>query len=102
MIAVGKDFGLMGQIGAAAVHQIEAGQAVLLGDFLGPQMLLHRQGKIGAAFHRGVIGDDHHLAAHHPADAGDQPGAGRFVVVKPVGRQLARFPGKASRDRAGA
>jgi hypothetical protein len=28
MLAIGEDFGLIGQVGPAAVHQIEAGQVV--------------------------------------------------------------------------
>src|SRR4051794_30455984 len=40
MIAIGEDFGLVGQIRSAAVHQVDAWQAVLLGNLLGPKMLL--------------------------------------------------------------
>ena len=42
MLAVGKDFGLVRQIGPARVDQIDAGQTVLRRDLLGAQMLLHR------------------------------------------------------------
>ena len=91
MIAIGKHLGLVRQVGAAAIHQIDAGQAVLLGDLLRAQVLLHRHREIGAALHRRVVGDDHHLAAAHPADAGDDPGARRLAVVEPPGRQLAEL-----------
>ena len=63
MVAVGKDLGLVRQVGAAAIDQIDAGQPVLLRDLLRAQMLLHRHREIGAALHRGVVGDDHHFAA---------------------------------------
>ena len=43
-LAVGEHLVLVGQVGAAGVHQVGAGQAVLGGDLLRPQVLLHRQG----------------------------------------------------------
>ena len=49
MLAVGKHFSLMRQVGAAAIHQIDAGQPVLARDFLRAQMFLHRHRKVGAA-----------------------------------------------------
>ena len=87
MVPVREDLGLVGQVGAAGIHQVDAGQGVLLGDLLGPQVLLHRQGEIGPALHRGVVGQDHDLAAADPADASDQAGGGRLVVVEAEGRQ---------------
>ena len=48
-------------------------------------------GIVGAALHRRVVGDDQHFAARHAADAGDDAGAGRLVVVHADGgerRQL--------------
>ena len=87
MVAVGKHLGLVRQVGAAGIHQIDAGQTVLQGDLLGPQVLLHRHRKIGAALHRGVVGDDHHLTARHPPDPGDHARAGRLIVIEAVGRQ---------------
>ena len=44
------------------------------GDLLGPQVLLHRDRVVGAAFDGGVVGDDHALAPGDPADAGDDAG----------------------------
>ncbi len=38
-------------------------------------------GKVGAAFDRGVVGDDQDFATRDAADAGDEAGARRFVVV---------------------
>jgi hypothetical protein len=40
MIAVRKDFGLVGEVGTAAIHQVNAGKPVFESDFLRAQMLL--------------------------------------------------------------
>ena len=91
MLAVGEHFGLMRQVGAARVDEIDARQPVLARDLLGAQVLLHRHRVIGAAFDRRVVGDDHAFAALDAADAGDQAGAVDGVVVEAVGgerRQL--------------
>src|SRR5262249_40037719 len=53
------------------VDEVDAGQAVLRGDLLRAQVLLHRHRVVGAALDRGVVRDDHALAARDPADAGD-------------------------------
>ena len=87
VLAVGKDIGLEGQKGAARIDQVHAGQAVLLGDLLGAQVLLDGHRVVGAALDRGVVGDDHHLAAGDAADSRDEAGAGRLAAVHPVGRQ---------------
>ncbi len=44
-------------------------------------MLLDRQRIVGAALDRGIVGDDEDLAARDAADAGDEPGGRRLVVV---------------------
>src|SRR5690554_7067679 len=44
------------------------------------QVLLYRQRVVGAAFDRGVVGDDHAFDPGHPADACDQAG-GRHLLV---------------------
>ena len=89
MLAVGKHLVLVGQVGAAGIDEIDAGQMVLQRDLLRAQMLLHRHRIIGAALHRGVVDDDHHLAALDAPDAGDQPGAGNRLVIEPMRRELA-------------
>jgi hypothetical protein len=71
MVAVGEHLGLVGQVGAAGIDQIDAGQVVLFGDLLRPQVLLHGHREVGAALHRRIVGDDHDLAARDPADAAD-------------------------------
>ena len=91
VIAVREHFVLHRQERAAGIHQGDAGQGVLAGDFLGAQVLFHRQWVIGAALHRGVVGQDHALLTGHAANAGDDPGAGGVVAVQAPGRQLSDF-----------
>ena len=91
MVAVGKHLGLVRQVGAAGIDEIDAGQPVLERDLLGAQMLLHRHREVGAALDGGVVGDDHAFAALDAADAGDQAGAVDRILVHAVGgerRQL--------------
>ena len=85
MLAVREDLGLVRQVRAAAVHQVEARQTILPGDLLCAEVLLHGQRIIGAAFDRRVVADDHHLLAHHPPDAGNHAGGVDRVPVHPVG-----------------
>ncbi len=82
VVAVGEHLCLMRQVGAAGVDQIDARKPVLLGDLLRPKVLLHGQGKIGAALHGGVVGHDHHLAPGDAAHARDQPGPGGLAAVE--------------------
>ena len=89
VVAVGKHLVLLRQKGTAGVDQVDARQVVLLGDLLGAQVLLDRHRVVGAAFHGGIVGDDHAFGAFDPADAGDQPGCRCIVVVHAVGGKLA-------------
>ena len=91
MPAIGKHFVLQRQIRAAGIHQINAGQPILRGDFLRAQMLFHAERVIRAAFYRGVIGDDHAFAPANAADAGDQPGRRNFVGIDFVRGELRQF-----------
>ena len=63
VVAVGEDLVLQRQEGAAGVDEVDAREAVLLGDLLGAQVLLDRERVVGAALHGGVVGDDDALAA---------------------------------------
>ena len=85
---VGEDLVLQGQEGAAGVDEVDAGQAVLRGDLLRAQVLLHRERVVRAALHRRVVRDDHHFAALDAADAGDDAGGRGLVAVEPVGGEL--------------
>ena len=87
MFAVRKDVRLQRQERSARIHEVDTGQAVLLRDLLSAQMLLDGHRVVGAALDRGVVGDDHHLAAGNAPDARDEAGARRFSPVHAVRRQ---------------
>ena len=91
MLAVGKHFGLVRQVGAAAIDQVNAGQPVLARDFLGAQMFFHRHRKISAALDGRVVAHHHAFAALDAADAGDQAGAVDGVVIHAVGGERRQF-----------
>ena len=88
---VGEDVGLIGQVGAAGLHKRDAGEAVLPGEALRPDMLLAGDAVIGAALHRGIVGDDHAGAARDHADAGDDASAGRNAIVHAFAGQLTKL-----------
>ena len=100
MVAVGKHLVLLRQKSAAGIDQIEAGQMVLLGDLLRPQMLFDRHREIGAALDRGVVGDDDAFLPDDPADAGDDAGGRDLFLIDAVGGELGQFEITACRDRA--
>ena len=79
VLAVGKHVVLVGQVGAAAVDQVDARQAVLLRDLLRAQVLFLTVSGVGAALHRGVVAHDHAVDAADAADAGDHAGARRGI-----------------------
>jgi hypothetical protein len=81
VLAIRKHLVLHGQERAAGVHQVDARQAVLQRDLLRAQVLLHGDGEVRAALHRGVVGDDDDRHAANAPDAGDEPGAGRLSLV---------------------
>ena len=97
VLPVRKHLVLLGQEGAPGIHQIQAGEAVLFGDGLGPGLLLHGQGVVGSPLHGRIVDEDHALPSAHAADAGDQTGAGYVVLVHVVGREL----GELEKGRAG-
>src|SRR3546814_6526238 len=75
MVAVGKDLILVRQVGAARIDEIDAGQAVRLGDLLRAEMLLDGHRIVSAAFYRRVVADDHRLPPRYAPDARDHPRA---------------------------
>ena len=85
MVAVGEHLVLARQEGAAGVDEVDAGQPVLSGDLLGPQVLFDRNRVVGTTFDRCVVGHDHAFATGYPADTGDDAGPRALVVVHPVG-----------------
>ena len=88
MIAVRENVGLVRQVGAARIDQVDARQPVVARDLLCAQVLLHRHRVVGAALDRRVVADDHALAPRHAADAGDDARRGDRVVVHPVRGEL--------------
>ena len=101
MIAIGENPILLGQEGAAAIDQVDARQAVLVRDFLRPKMLLDGLVEERAAFHGGVVGDDH---ARQAGDDTDRPSRCRqmephcHIVPRP---RAATVRGTARADRRG-
>ena len=91
MLAIGKHLGLVGQIGAAGIDQVDARQPVLARHFLRPQVLLHRQRVIGAALDGGVVAHDHAFTAPDAADAGDDAGGVDRIVIHAEGGQRRQF-----------
>ena len=97
VVAVGEDLGLQRQERAAGVDEVDARQAVLLGDLLRAQVLLHGQREVGAALHGRVVREeDTRLSLHH-ADAGDDPGRRRLTVVELPGREGAELEERRAR-----
>ena len=101
VFAVRKDLVLQRQERAAGIDQVDAGQAVLAGDFLRAQVLLHRHREVGAALDGGVVGDDHHFLVHHPADAADHARGGRGIVVHAFGGERRDFQERRARVEQG-
>ncbi len=91
MLAVGKHLGLMRQVGAAGIDEIDAGQPVLARDLLRAQMLLHGHRIIGAALDRRIVGDDHRLASLDGADSRDHAGAVHVALVHAERRERRDF-----------
>ena len=85
VVAVGEHLGLQREEGAARVHEVDAGQRVLEGDLLRPQVLLHREREVRPALHGRVVRDDHHLAAAHAADPADEARGGGLAAVEAAG-----------------
>ncbi len=101
VLAVREDLGLEGQEGAAGVDQVHAGEAILLGDFLRPQVLLHGDRKVRPALDRRVVGDDHDFAALDAPDAGHQTRPRSLPVVHPVGGERRKLQKRRARVEQG-
>jgi hypothetical protein len=94
---VGEHFVLAGQMRAARIHQINAGQPVLLGHALRPQMFLDADRVVSTALHGGVVADDQAFAPGHAPHAGDDARARRLVAVHPPRRQRRQFQERRAR-----
>mmetsp|Transcript_22728 Transcript_22728/g.37564 ORF Transcript_22728/g.37564 Transcript_22728/m.37564 type:complete len:635 (-) Transcript_22728:3304-5208(-) len=82
VVPVRKDLVLIGQVRPAAVDQVDAGQAILLGDLLGAQVFFDGHGIIGAALYGGVVANHHNLVAHDPANARDHTRTRSRPIIK--------------------
>ena len=87
----GKNLGLQRQEGPARVHQVDAGQPVFQGDFLGAQVFLHRNRVVGTALDGRVVGRHHHFPAVNHADARDDSSRLYLVFVHPQPGQGTEF-----------
>ena len=84
MVPVGEHLVLIGQVRAAAVDQIDAGQMVFLGDLLGAQVFFDAHREIGAPLYRRVIANDHAVDAMHLPHARDHARTRGSAAIKPV------------------
>src|SRR5437588_5036226 len=87
MIAARKHFVLQRQKGAAGIDKIDAGQVVFRGNLLRPQMLLHGDGVVGAAFHRRIIRNNHAVAAADAANSGNDARRRQRIGIHLVRRE---------------
>src|SRR5207244_12764997 len=97
MLAVGKDLVLQGEKRFARINQIHARQMILQRDVLGADVLLDGQRKVSAPLDRRVVGDDDDLASRDAADAGDDAGPRRLVVVEVPRRERRQLQKRRSR-----
>ena len=89
IVLVGTNLVLHRQEHARRVDQIDERQPALEGDALRTEHLLARHWDERARLHRRVVGDDHHRAARHAADAGDDTRGGKHA---PLPVQAVRRP----------
>ena len=91
MVGIGKDFILHGQKSAARIHQIDARQVVLFGNFLGAQVFLYCHRVIRSPFDGGVVCHDQYLAPGYPPDASDDPCPCDVVFIQVESCQRRKF-----------
>ena len=85
VLAVGEDLRLQREERSARVDEVDAGQVVLLGHLLRPQVLLHRERVVRAAFHGRVVRDDQAVPSLDDPDARHDARRGRVAVVDAPG-----------------
>ena len=96
MVSIGENLILIGQVGTATIHQIQAGQMTFFCDLLRAQMLFHAHWVIGSRLHRGIVANDHTVPTVHLTNARDQPGRWRIAIIQPMRRGRANFQKRAS------
>ncbi len=82
---------LSGKIGATALDEVDAREAVLRRDLLRPQMLFDRDGVVGTPLHRRVVRNDDAFPATDAPDASNDASTGDVSTVKTVRSQLAHL-----------
>jgi hypothetical protein len=91
MIPIGKDLRLVRQIGTPAIDQINAGQSIGFGNFLGSEMLLHSHRIISATFDGRVIAHDHRLPARHPSNPANDACTRHLAIIHVASGELANL-----------
>jgi len=86
MLPVGEHVGLLWQVCAARVDEVDARQVVLLRDFLRAEVLLDGHGVVRAPLDGRVVGDDHALDPLDAPDARHDARRRNDVVVHAVAR----------------
>src|SRR5262249_23242875 len=89
MVAIGEHIRLKREERSAGIHEVKTRQAVLHCNFLRPQVLLHCDWEICTALHRSVICNKDGLMTLNHADARNETGAWRLIVVHAVSRERA-------------
>lgn len=84
-VLAGKDAVLQGEIDAGRIHEVDDGDAVAHGDFLGAKDLGDGFGPPGSGFDGGVVGDEDGGAAFDAGESGDDAGGGGLAIVLVVG-----------------
>ena len=90
-VFVGKNLGLKLQEAARRIAEVDDRQTIFHGDVERADDLLGRQRIPGAAFDRGIVGPDDHLAARHHADADDRACRRRVAAIGHVGGERRQF-----------
>jgi len=81
MAVIGEAAQLQGQVDAAGVGDVDAGQPQALCDGLGPHVLLQGDGEVGSRSVAVLVGEDHAVAALDRADARHQAAAGDVAAL---------------------
>src|SRR4029450_12775628 len=77
VLAIGEHLVLHRQKRPSGIDEIDAWQRILERDLLGPKMLFDRNWIVRAAFHGGVVGDDHDIATRDNCDSRHDARTGR-------------------------
>ena len=89
VVTVRENLVLLRQVRPTTVDQVDTGQAVLLRNLLGAQMLLYRHREIGAAFNGGIVANDHAFLPRDHTDPRNHPRRRRGIVIHPMRRRRA-------------